>query len=915
MAKLSSERWLEISPYLDQALSLSGDERTTWLASIRAEKPELADLLQELLDEHRALNEKRFLEGSPIADRDQSSLAGQNIGAYKLISPIGQGGMGSVWLAERSDGRFERRVAVKFLRFAVAAQGGAERFQREGRILGQLADPHIAELMDAGVSPSGEPYLVLELVDGEQIDEYCDKHGLDVETRIHIFFDVLSAVAQAHTHLIVHRDLKPSNVLVRTDGQVKLLDFGIAKLLADEGNRAAQSQLTLEGGGALTPQFAAPEQVTGGAVTTATDMYALGVLLYLLLTGQHPGGAGAHSPADLIKAIVETEAPRASEAVRSPDARAAAEKRGTTPERLSRQLRGDLDTIVCKALKKNPTERYDSVTALAADLQRYLKHEPISARPDTIVYRATKFVRRNRLGVGLTAVALVAAIAGITGTLIQAQTARKQRNFAFRQLARAEKINDLNHFLLTDAQSGKPMTVDELLERAEHIVRRENYSQDPAHHVEMLVSIGSQYCDKGEYEKALPILQEAYQLSRGLQDPAARARASCALALPLDRRSEHARAESLIQEGLRELPNDPEFALDRASCLLNGSDVVGWTGDFRETLARGQSAERLVGNSSFASDYFKLNVLEELAIGYLGLGQVNKAIATYERASVLMTNLGYDDTKTAADLFIDWGNALIYAGRPFEAEKRFRRALDIGRTSQTENVVDPALLNQYADALRQLGRLDEALTYAQRGHARAQQTDNRMIEEQSLLKLVQIYREQHDLTRANARLAQLEPLMRRDYALGNNILAILDSEKSLLAQAEGDLPRALQLADQVVSSTEAAINAGRTGEGVLTLAPLLMRRSGTELEAGEIDKARADAERALTLFQAKSEPGAYSYYVGRTYLALGQALQAQGKTDEARAAFRSAAEQLEGAGGPDHPLARTAWQLAGHNSK
>ena len=319
MAKLSSERWLEISPYLDQALSLSGDERTTWLASIRAEKPELADLLQELLDEHRALNEKRFLEGSPIADRDQSSLAGQNIGAYKLISPIGQGGMGSVWLAERSDGRFERRVAVKFLRFAVAAQGGAERFQREGRILGQLADPHIAELMDAGVSPSGEPYLVLELVDGEQIDEYCDKHGLDVETRIHIFFDVLSAVAQAHTHLIVHRDLKPSNVLVRTDGQVKLLDFGIAKLLADEGNRAAQSQLTLEGGGALTPQFAAPEQVTGGAVTTATDMYALGVLLYLLLTGQHPAGAGAHSPADLIKAIVETEAPRASEAVRSPD--------------------------------------------------------------------------------------------------------------------------------------------------------------------------------------------------------------------------------------------------------------------------------------------------------------------------------------------------------------------------------------------------------------------------------------------------------------------------------------------------------------------------------------------------------------------------------------------------------------------
>src|SRR5262249_49067630 len=217
---------------------------------------------EELVDEHRMLTEKRFLEGSAIVNRDQSSLAGQSIGAYKLISPLGHGGMGSVWLAERSDGRFERRVAVKFLRFSVAAQGGAARFRREGRILGQLAHPNIAELIDAGVTHNGEPYLVLELVEGKPIDEYCDQHHLDLEARIRIFIDVLGAVAQAHANLVVHRDLKPSNVLVRNDGQVKLLDFGIAKLLAGESDSVAPSLLTHEGGAAMTPQYAAPHQVT-----------------------------------------------------------------------------------------------------------------------------------------------------------------------------------------------------------------------------------------------------------------------------------------------------------------------------------------------------------------------------------------------------------------------------------------------------------------------------------------------------------------------------------------------------------------------------------------------------------------------------------------------------------------------------
>jgi serine/threonine protein kinase len=320
MCTLTPERWLEVSPYLDHVLSLPEPERAAWLNSFQVDKPELAERLRSLVEEHRAVAAEHFLENTPSPPSANSSLEGQRTGPYTLISLIGQGGMGNVWLAERCDGRFERRVAIKFLHFSVAAHGGGERFRREGRILGQLSHPHIAELIDAGVTPTGEPYLVLEHVDGQPIPEYCDKHALELDARIQLFLDVLSAIALAHVHLIVHRDLKPSNVLVRNDGEVKLLDFGIAKLLADDLTPAVATQLTLEAGSALTPMFAAPEQVTGGAVTTATDVYALGVLLYLLLSGKNPVGEQL-AAADLIKAIVETEPQRASDAAASGDTR------------------------------------------------------------------------------------------------------------------------------------------------------------------------------------------------------------------------------------------------------------------------------------------------------------------------------------------------------------------------------------------------------------------------------------------------------------------------------------------------------------------------------------------------------------------------------------------------------------------
>ena len=517
MSTLGPERWRELSPHLDHALSLDDKERAIWLTSLEEQNPEIAHLVRTLLQEHSVLSGENFLETAPEPPGNESSLTGQKVGAYTLLSPLGQGGMGSVWSAERSDGSFERRVAVKFLHFSVAARGGIERFKREGRILGQLAHPHIAELLDAGVSASGEPYLVLEYVEGEPITEYSDHHSLDISERIHLFLDVLSAVAHAHANLIVHRDLKPSNVIVRKDGEVKLLDFGIAKLLANDATSASQSLLTLEAGGAMTPQFAAPEQITGDAITTATDVYALGVLLYLLLTGHHPAGDEQRSPAELVKAIVDTEPKRASEITAGQAGVGLAAQRVSTPERLSRELRGDLDTILAKALKKNAAERYGSVPAFANDLQRYLKHEPISARPDSFSYRASRFIRRNWVALGLTMLALVAVITGTAATLMQARTARHQRDAALRERDRATRVTGLmtSMFKISDPNQtvGEGITAREVLDKASAQVTTE-LANDPDLQMEMMDAIGVVYSNLGLFDQARGLLEGSIQVGR-----------------------------------------------------------------------------------------------------------------------------------------------------------------------------------------------------------------------------------------------------------------------------------------------------------------------------------------------------------------------------------------------------------------
>jgi serine/threonine-protein kinase len=453
MNPIDKQQWALLSPLLDELLDLAEPARGQRLATLRAQDAGLADRLESMLAHDAELEVQGFLD-TPAAQAvietlaapdEVPDLAGRSIGPYVLQHQLGEGGMGTVWLARRADGRFEGDVAIKFLRSGLFGSGASDRFTREGQILGRLSHPHIARLLDAGVHDGAQPYLVLEYVEGQPIDRYCQQQGLDAVARIRLFLDVLAAVTHAHSRLILHRDLKPSNILVTAEGQAKLLDFGIAKLLDDAAQAqdgAAATELTQRAGSAYTPQFAAPEQVQQADVTTATDVYALGVLLYILLGGRHPTAEDTRSQLDRLKAVVELEPKRLSSVAALSDDPMLA--------RQARLLKGDLDTILAKALKKKPGERYANAQALADDLSRWLAHEPIGARPDSRLYVLGRFVRRHRVAVAAGAVTVLALLALTSVSVLQARRAEAAERQA---QARRQQAEDLLSYLLGEMAS------------------------------------------------------------------------------------------------------------------------------------------------------------------------------------------------------------------------------------------------------------------------------------------------------------------------------------------------------------------------------------------------------------------------------------------------------------------------------
>ena len=513
---MTNPNWQRIQDLFSTALEQPAVEREAFVRNA-AEDSVIADAVLALLSAH---DRPGRLDG--IVERTSGGLPDpvpESVGAYRIVRLLGRGGMGSVYLAERADGQFEHRVALKVLRSDRSGEAWRRRFLTERQILAQLVHSNIAWLLDGNVTETGSPYLVMEYVEGLPILEYCDQHRLTIEQRLALFLHVCAAVGYAHRKLIVHRDLKPGNILVTNTGVAKLLDFGIAKLLDPDPALAHDSTVT--GMRLMTPDYASPEQVRGERVGTASDVYQLGLLLYELLAGRRPYRVAGRSPNEIEREILGADPPRPSNAITLPaasddpamrDASDLARARGTTAPRLGKLLSGDLDQIVLKSLRKEPEQRYGSATEFADDVRRHLDGRPVLARRGTRRYRASRFVRRHRVGVAAALLLAVTLGAGILGTLWQAAKAREQASIAALERDRArleaEKANRIATFLtdLFDVAGEGDVRTDTLrllpvLERGARRVREELADQ-PEVLSAALVTISDLYEKLGRYEEA-----------------------------------------------------------------------------------------------------------------------------------------------------------------------------------------------------------------------------------------------------------------------------------------------------------------------------------------------------------------------------------------------------------------------------
>jgi len=903
MTILDEALWRTVSPLLDRALELAGAERSSFVDSLRPTAPEVAAALDRLLADHDRALASGFLADSP-GDEAAPSLAGQAIGPYTLVSLLGLGGMGAVWRARRSDGRFEGDVAIKLLHPALLDGAGEARFRREGTILSRLSHPGIGRLFDAGVSPSGQPYLVLELVEGTRIDRWADARALGVRARIELFLQVAEAVAAAHASLVVHRDLKPTNILVDHSGRVKLLDFGIAILVEGDGADPAARSATATR--ALTPQYAAPEQLDGRAVTTATDVYALGVLLYELLAGRHPTVGDDATPAGLIHAVTQTEPSRMSDAVSGLAAGDAAERfaaRGTTRDRLSRRLAGDLDTIVAKALKREPGERYATVAAFADDLRRHLANLPVRARPDGAGYRLRKALARHRIEAAA-ALAVVAALVAATAiALSQARVSARQRDRALADLARAEITNDFSAFLLAEpGPVGGPASRTGLWKRGEALIDR-RFADDPELQAHLLLLLADRYEETLDYGGSLGAIERAFNLTRESTDRRQRAVATCRMARAISFRGEAERSDALLAEAFADLAREPDSVREEAYCRFAESDLAYHRGEFARAIASGERALELERSRSGPPGR-GLALLNELGMAYQAVGRNADSDCAYTELFAELDAQGRGRTQPAFLSHTNWAISLARSGRYLSAAAQWELAVGLARELDPARGASPFELTGFAAMLSAVGRHDEAIAAIEEALRKLRSESPPGDAFGQLVLSGRILAEAGQLDAAGRRLAEAAELAATSPASPRDLRgAEIDRARATVELVRGESALAAAAARAALARYEEAKRAPRE------LLPLLLLVARAENARGAFDEALSVAERALAIATEARGDSTHSVPVGAALREAAYARYGRGETTAARSLLAPALEQLTAAAGAEAPDTRRAAAL------
>ena len=893
--------WAHLSAWFDELVDLDESAREARLSAIAQAAPESAARLRQMLAADAQARSQGFLTGAAAPqEAAPATLVGQILGAYVLEAPIGHGGGGSVWRARREDGRFDGAVAIKLLHLSLLGHAGAERFRREGQILARLSHPHIARMLDAGVTPGGQPYLVLELVQGTHILQHCDAKRLGLSQRLALFDDVLAAVAHAHTHGVIHRDLKPGNILVTEDGQVKLLDFGIAKLLADESAESPATALTREGGRALTPGYAAPEQLRGEGVTTATDVYALGVLLYQLLAGRHPTAADTASAAELLRSTLDTEPARPSSVVMQTDASPSASLRASTPPRLQRLLQGDLDTIVTHALRKPAAERYPTVAALAEDLRRHRAHEPVIARPDSWAYRSRKFVRRHRGGVAAGLITLLAIGAGLVGTITQASRAQQQAQRAEREkaralydLAKADAMRDLMAFVIGSV-ADKPYSTAELLRRGEDMADKQ-FTDQLGTRAFVQLELAELWGQIGKWDRFEALSRRALDAARKGADDAQTIQAGCFVGGAHVVRGEFDKARALFDETLalarQRRPDEPQLAID---CLVMRARVHEEQGRPEAMLADSAAALDLIGQLRPSQVDKTLQVHELKAEALAASGHLADAVREYDTTLDLMRRLGRDDHTSITAALNNFGVLLRTSGQAQRSVQVLERVASI-KARSGEGRADAVTLNNLARSLQTAGRPAEAQAAIRQAQAQLKGSADAGIVGKLSLNAADLAAEQGEVKEGQALLAISVDKLSAQLPAGHVLRLrqmVIGARLALAAQRVAEARQGLL---QVLKQGN-----GSNDQRTLRHATLdLLARA--DLQAADPAAALAHAQQAVALAREAAQGFEASAWVGQYLLTLGLAQQAQGQADAASTSWRQAQAQLAPTMDPNSP--------------